>query len=234
MHGEVLDQPAQLARLTGRKVRYAAVHAFALVEPDTGRAVGSATWGNAILTRTALRDGVALGLPVGRDDQLVEPSDGDLPLAGVTFADAPLGTREPRCVVGGRLETDGDDVNVYATHLTYAGTAQRAAQAEAIAGLVRAASGPVVVLADLNAPIDAPALAPLATTLEDAFATVGITAGDERRASCGRLAIDHILTRDLVVDACRVAREVGDLSDHLPVVATLRQDSWSRSSSRAT
>jgi endonuclease/exonuclease/phosphatase family metal-dependent hydrolase len=234
VHGELLDQPAQLATLTGREVRYAAVHAFALVEPDTGRTVGSATWGNAILTRTTLRDGVALGLPVGADEQFVEPSDSDLQLAGLTFADAPYGTREPRCVVGGRLEADGDDVRVYATHLTYAGTAQRHAQAGAVVRLLSAATGPVVVLADLNAPIEAPAVAPLAATLDDAFAAIGVPPGDARRASCGPLAIDHILTRDLVADGCRVAREVGDLSDHLPVVASLRHDSRSRSSSRAT
>jgi endonuclease/exonuclease/phosphatase family metal-dependent hydrolase len=181
-----------------------------------------------------VHDGVALGLPVGADDQLVEPSDSDRPLAGVTFADAPYGAREPRCVVGGRLETDGDGATVFSTHLTYAGTAQRHAQAEAVARLARAVTGPVVVLADLNARIEAPEVVPLATTLDDAFTAIGVPPGDGRRASCGPLAIDHILTRDLVVDACRVVREVGDVSDHLPVVATLRHPPRSRSSSRAT
>lgn len=181
-----------------------------------------------------MRDGFALGLPVGGDDQLVEPPYSGLPLAGVTFADAPYGTREPRCVVGGRLEVDGVATDILVTHLTYAGTAQRHAQAEAVASLARESPGAVVILADLNAPIQAPALAPLATTLEDTFITVGVPVGDERRASCGPLAIDHILTRQLAVEACRVAREVGDLSDHLPVVATLRHASRSRSSSRAT
>ena len=44
-------------------VRYAAVHAFALVEPEDGRAIGAATWGNAILSRRPLEDGFAVGLP---------------------------------------------------------------------------------------------------------------------------------------------------------------------------
>ena len=152
----------------------------------------------------------------------------------MTFADAPYGTREPRCVVGARLQIDGAATDILVTHLTYAGTAQRQAQAEEIARLARETAGTAIVLGDFNAPIQAPALAPLATSLEDAFVAVGVPAGDARRASCGPLAIDHILTRQLAVEACRVAREVGDLSDHLPVVATLGHASRSRSSSRAT
>ena len=50
-HGELLDEPLELARLTDRQVRYAAVHAFALIEPEDGGAIGAATWGNALLTR---------------------------------------------------------------------------------------------------------------------------------------------------------------------------------------
>ena len=102
-NGELHDQPAELAQLTGMQVRYAAVHAFALVEPEDGRTIGAATWGNAILSRRPLEDGFALGLPMGADDALVEPAGSPLPLAGVTFADAPYGTREPRCAVGGRV-----------------------------------------------------------------------------------------------------------------------------------
>jgi endonuclease/exonuclease/phosphatase family metal-dependent hydrolase len=232
--GEVLDQPTELARLTGREVRYGAVHAFPLIEPETGQAIGSATWGNAILTRTPMREGVALGLPIGRDDDVVEPPGSGLPLAGITFAAAPYGTREPRCVVAGWLEDDGPGVTALTTHLTYIGTDQRRAQAEVVARIADEATGPVLVLADLNAPIDAPALAPLTSALEDAFTAIDVPAADERRASCGALAIDHILSHGLEVVDCRVAGEVGDLSDHLPVVATLRHASRSLSSSRAT
>ena len=102
-NGDLHDQPADLARLTGMHVRYSAVHAFPLVEPENGRAIGAATWGNAILSRRPLEAGFASGLPVGQDDALVEPAGSPLPLAGVTFADAPFGTREPRVVVGGLL-----------------------------------------------------------------------------------------------------------------------------------
>ena len=61
-NGEVLDQPLELAQLAGRHVRYAAVHAFALIEPENGRAIGAATWGNALLTREPLEDGFARGI----------------------------------------------------------------------------------------------------------------------------------------------------------------------------
>src|SRR4051794_15191909 len=71
--GRVHDQPAELARLTERHVRYAAVHAYPLVEPETARAIGMASWGNAILSREPLADGFASGLPRATDDDLVEP-----------------------------------------------------------------------------------------------------------------------------------------------------------------
>jgi endonuclease/exonuclease/phosphatase family metal-dependent hydrolase len=219
--GELFDQPLELARLTGRSVRYAASHTFELVEPDDGRSIGISTWGNALLTRVPLDDGWALRLPAGGDTDHVEPLDSDRPLAGVTFLEAPYGTREPRCVVGGRLAPAGGGVRIVNTHLTYAGTEQRRVQAEALARLALDGEGPVVVMGDLNAPIDAPALAALAGTLDDAFGAVGVGIGDPARASSGPAAIDHVLSRGLRAVACRVVTEAGDASDHLPVLATL-------------
>ena len=58
----------------GMTARYAAVHAFPLVEPETGRAIGAAMWGNAILTRAPIEAGFAIGLPRAADDDLVEPA----------------------------------------------------------------------------------------------------------------------------------------------------------------
>ena len=219
-HGEVHDQPADLARLTGMQVRYGAVHAFALVEPEDGRAIGAATWGNAILSRRALDDGFALGLPVGADDDLLEPAGSSSPLAGVTFADAPYGTREPRCAVGGRFASGGAGVGIVDAHLTYAGTGQRRAQAQALAGIAEDLGTPVIVAGDFNAAIEAPEMRTLASAFDDAFAQVGVPAGDPRRASCGPQRIDHLLTRGLRATACTVYREAGDASDHLPVFAT--------------
>jgi hypothetical protein len=219
-HGEAIDQALELARLTDRHVRYAAVHAFALIEPENGRAIGAATWGNAILTRVPLDDGFAIGLRPGADDEAVEPDGSGLPLAGVTFAEAPYGTNEPRCAVGGRLPTRAGPLAIVNAHLTYAGTEQRRAQADELARIAADLGGPVVVAGDFNAPIESRALHALASGFDDAFASVGVAPGDPRRASCGPLPIDHLLSRGLRAVECRVVTEAGDASDHLPVVAT--------------
>jgi endonuclease/exonuclease/phosphatase family metal-dependent hydrolase len=225
VEGEVHDQPLDLARLTDRHVRYGAVHAYALVEPTSGRAIGSATWGNALLTREPIRNGFTLGLPVGADDDHVEPTGSGLPLAGTRFLDAPYGTREPRCAVGGTIAVHGAvDATVVSTHLAYAGATQRATQAEALADTASNRDKPLVLLGDFNAAIDSPELRSLASTLSDAFTAVGIAPGAAGRRSCGPLAIDHIFVRGFGVDTCRVVTEAGDASDHLPVVATLRPE----------
>jgi endonuclease/exonuclease/phosphatase family metal-dependent hydrolase len=219
-NGELDDQAIELARLTDRHVRYAAVHAFALIEPENGRAIGAATWGNAVLTRRALDDGFAVGLPVGGDDDPVEPADSGSPLAGVTFAHAPYGTREPRCAIGGRLATAAGDVAVLNAHLTYAGTDQRRRQAEELARIASGLGGPVIVAGDFNAAIEAPELGALAGGFDDAFRASGLEPGDPRRASCGPFRIDHLLSRGLRALDCRVVTEAGEVSDHLPVLAT--------------
>ena len=218
--GDLLDEPLELARLTGRQVRYAAVHAFPLVQPEDGRTIGAATWGNALLTREPVNDGFALGLPLGDDDEAVEPVGSDLALAGVTFLEAPYGTREPRCAIGGRVLGPWGNLAIVNAHLTYAGTEQRRAQADELARIADGLDAPIVVAGDLNAPIEAPSLRSLASAFDDAFIAVGIEAGDPRRASCGPLPIDHLLSRGLRAIDCRVVTEAGDASDHLPVVAT--------------
>ncbi len=231
--GAVLDEPAELARLTGRHARYAAVHSFPLVEPETGRAIGMASWGNAILSREPLADGFAFGLPRASDDDLVEV-DGAVhhvtgephPLIDVRYADSEPGHREPRCVVGGRL-TGPIAATIATTHLTYIGRAQRRAQADALAAIVRdraGETGPAIVTGDFNAPLEAPELAALGAGFADAFAAVGFGAGDARRQSCGPWPIDHIRVRGLTVETCRVVIEAGDASDHWPVVADLRTE----------
>ncbi len=221
VRGVLHDQPAQLAQLTGLETRYAAVHAFTLVEPESGRVIGVATWGNALLSRTAFLAVDAVGLPVGDDNELVEPSASGRPLAGTRFADAPYGTREPRCAIIARLHMGDREVAVLSTHLTYAGAGQRRAQAAALVTLAEAEGAPVVVAGDLNAPPEAPELAPLTSALDDAFTMAGIPLEDDRRASAGPARIDHILSRGLRAIACRVDAAAGDASDHLPVVADL-------------
>jgi endonuclease/exonuclease/phosphatase family metal-dependent hydrolase len=222
--GRVLDQPTVLGALMGREVRYGATHAYPLVEPESERLIGSAMWGNAILTRAPLHDGFALALPQPTDDDLVEPVGADLSSAGVRYGDVEPGHREPRCAVGGRAAVEGGSVGILTTHLTYIGRDQRARQVEAVAEIA-AMPPPVVVTGDFNAPVEADELASLVAIADDAFAAVGIDAGDERRRSCGGWAIDHVFVRGLDVESCGVVREAGDLSDHWPVVADLRRRS---------
>jgi endonuclease/exonuclease/phosphatase family metal-dependent hydrolase len=231
--GEIHDQPDDLARLTGRHARYGAVHSFPLIEPETGRAIGSASWGNAILTRTPLRDGFVTGLPRAADDDLLEPPDADHPLAGVRYGDTEPGHREARCAIGGRLATgsgadagagadaDASGLAVITAHLTYIGRRQRETQATALAALAGDLGQPLIVTGDFNAPLDAVDLTPVAGAFDDAFAAAGPAPDDPRRWTCGSSAIDHILTRGLTTIDCRVAVEAGDASDHWPVVADL-------------
>lgn len=226
--GDLLDEPAELARLTGRAVRYAAVHAFPLIEPETGRAIGMASWGNAILSRQPLVDGFAIGLPRASDDDVVEVDDATdprtgrpHPLIGVRYADTEPGHREPRCVVGGSLA----GVTIATAHLTYIGREQRRVQARALAAIAAQQRGPLVVTGDFNAPLHATELAPLATGgVVDALERAGLASGDPARVTSGGAAIDHVLVRGLAVEACRVERDTGDASDHWPVVADLRPE----------
>jgi endonuclease/exonuclease/phosphatase family metal-dependent hydrolase len=221
--GEVHDQPVELARLTGRHARYGAVHAYPLVEPETGRSVGSASWGNAVLSREPLRDGFTTGLPRAADDDVVEPPGSEHPLAAVHYADTEPGHREARCAVGGRVAVGSGarDLGVVTSHLTYIGRRQRLDQVTALAGLADELGNPVVITGDFNASLDAAEVAPIAGPFEDAFAAVGVDAADPRRRSWGSSSIDHILTRGLRTVDCRVLDAARDASDHLPVVADL-------------
>jgi endonuclease/exonuclease/phosphatase family metal-dependent hydrolase len=137
------------------------------------------------------------------------------------------GHREARCVVGGAVSVEGSrEITVATAHLTYIGREQRRDQAEAARAVAdeAAGDGPLILTGDLNAAIDAPELSGMTTGLIDAFAAVGVNAGDPARDSCGPQPIDHILVRGIGVESCRVAAEAGDLSDHWPVVADLVLD----------
>jgi endonuclease/exonuclease/phosphatase family metal-dependent hydrolase len=231
--GALDDQPAELGRLLAMAVRYASTHSFRLVDPAdpsiaqrgqrpgsaTPLARGSAMWGNAVLSRDALADGFAVGLPRAEDDDLVEPADADHDLAGVRYEDTEPGHRERRCVVGG--VTAG--IGLATTHLSYMGREQRRRQADALRAAIERFSGPLVVSGDFNAPLHSPELASLRDGLADAFTAVGIGPADPARNTSNGWPIDHVLVRGLTVDSCRVATEAGDASDHWPVVVDLRR-----------
>jgi endonuclease/exonuclease/phosphatase family metal-dependent hydrolase len=189
-----------------------------LVDPGTGATIGSAMWGNALLTRHVVADGFVRGLPRATDDDLVEPAGIDHPLAGIRYADVEPGHREARCAVGGQT----GPVSVVTAHLTYIGREQRRRQVAALADLAAALPGPVVVTGDLNAAIEADEVAAVRGRLADAFEAVGVPPGDARRRTSGGVAIDHVLVHGVEVVGCRVVTEAGDLSDHWPVVADLR------------
>ncbi len=218
--GDPIEMPGDLGRLTGMATRYAALRTFPTVDPETGAPTGAGLWGNAILSRRPIRGSATIALPQGEDDEPVEPGGSGRELAGVRYADAPEGVREPRCALRCEIEVDGAVVDVLSTHLTYAGSGQRGRQARRLADVVAGLAGPVVLAGDLNAPIEAPELGVLGDGLVDAFTATGTPPGDSRRESCGVDRIDHLLVRDLVPTECRVVREASDLSDHWPVVAT--------------
>ena len=67
--GVLMDQPAQLARLTGSEVRYAAAGHFAIVDPESGRVVGTSLWGNAVLARVPI---VEVPAPADADSEDAE------------------------------------------------------------------------------------------------------------------------------------------------------------------
>jgi endonuclease/exonuclease/phosphatase family metal-dependent hydrolase len=228
--GRPFDEPAELGRVTGMDTAYAALHHYTLVEPDGG-AVGATLWGNALLSRLPITSRAAHPLPIPGDDEIVEPAGtadprpgfaGVHPLAGVRYAEAGTGPREARSVLDCEVDAHGTAVRILTTHYAYVGRDQRRAQAEATLGLVDArAAGPVVVAGDLNATIEDPELAALRARLTDAFAATGTPPGDPARNSCGGMPIDHLFVRGLRPLDCRVVREAGDLSDHLPVRARL-------------
>jgi endonuclease/exonuclease/phosphatase family metal-dependent hydrolase len=218
------DTAAEIAELLRLPHRYAAARRFGIVEDD-GRLSGSGLFGNAVLSRLEIGPTRMLELPMAPKDALVEPAGADHPLAGVRWADAPPGAREPRCL----LSADLDGLTVGVTHLSHNGSGERELQAAAVARAMR--HRPRIVLGDLNAAIESDELAVLLDGWTDAFAAVGIPAHDPRRETTDTGArIDHVLVHGLEVLTCTRVGEAGWLSDHLPVVAEVRIRNASRPS----
>lgn len=220
--GVVADMAGELGRTLGMDSRYGAIHHVTAVELASGRPIGAYTWGNAILSRHTIIGSWTASLPIPGDDVLVEPPDGSAEQGGIRFGDLEAGAREARCALICDIDIAGQPIHAISTHLAYMGSGQRREQAEAIAAIVARLDGAVVLLGDLNAPIHATELGPLRGPLVDAFLAIGVPPVDERRLSCGDVAIDHVLVRGLEPVSCRVVTEAGDASDHWPVVAVLR------------
>ena len=207
--GDLVDNAGDLGRQLGMEVRYAAVRTFSVT--DGNAVTGAGSFGNALLSRRPLRHARTVALPRAPDDALIEPVGAGHPAAGISYADAPATIREPRCLLLAEL----DGLTVGTAHFSHVGSAERLLQAEATVAAFAAAS-PALLLGDLNAPIEAAELAAF-RSWNDAFA---VAPGDPARISTDEgLLIDHVLTRGVSVDGCRIVRESGDLSDHYPVVA---------------
>jgi endonuclease/exonuclease/phosphatase family metal-dependent hydrolase len=213
LDGEVVDQAAELARMTGMAHRYGATRTWTADDPDGVH--GAGLFGNALLSRGALAEARVLALPRAEQGQLIEAADAAHRWAGVSWADAPPTTREPRCALLAMV----DGLRIASAHLSHVGSGERLLQAQALAG-----AGVDVVLGDLNSPLDQPAMAPFAGWT-DAFAAAGIPLGDDRRRSTDDgWPIDQVLLRPGLrwrVERCEVVRAAGDASDHYPVVADL-------------
>ena len=208
--GDLVDNAGDLGRQLGMEVRYGAVRSFEVREDDDAL-LGAGCFGNAILSRAPIRASRVVALPAAATDAYVEPPGADHPAAGVRYADAPPTIREPRCL----LLAEVGGLAIGTGHFSHVGSGERLLQAEATLAAFGDAS-PAVLLGDLNAPIEAPELAPL-TKWTDGFAE---PPGDAARVSTDDgWRIDHVLAHGASVYGCRVLRESADLSDHYPVLA---------------
>jgi endonuclease/exonuclease/phosphatase family metal-dependent hydrolase len=207
--GDLVDNAGDLARQLGMEVRFGAVRTLEVREADA--LLGTGLFGNAILSRMPLSDVRCVALPAAPSDALVEPASAEHPVAGLTYADAPPDIREPRCLLLGTI----GGLRVGTAHFSHVGSGERLLQAGATIDAFAGASASLL-LGDLNAPVEAPELAPFAAWT-DAFVE---PPGDPARVTTDDgLRIDQVMVWGASVSPAGVLRESGDLSDHYPVVA---------------
>ena len=207
--GDLVDNAGDLARQLGMEVRYGAVRTFPVTDGDA--MIGAGCFGNALLSRMPITRSGTVALPMAPSHAFVEPPGADDPAAGIRYADAPDHVREPRCL----LVAEVAGLAIGTAHLSHVGSGERLLQAEATVAAFEGAPA-AVLLGDLNAPIEAPELAPFAGW-DEGFSE---PPGDRARTTTDDGArIDHLLARGASIRGCRVAREAGDLSDHFPVEA---------------
>ena len=207
--GDLVDNAGDLGRQLGMEVRYGAVRTFTVTDGDAVTGVGC--FGNALLSRLPVAASRTVALPAAPADGFVEPSETDHAWAGFRWTDAPDHIREPRCLLLAQVA----GLTVGTAHFSHVGSSERLLQAEATAAAF-AGGSPALLLGDLNASIEAPELAPFAGWTDGFTEPPGhparISTDDGQR-------IDHVLARDASIRGCRMARESGALSDHVPVVA---------------
>lgn len=212
MGGTLVDNVGDLARQLDMRAAYGAVRTFNVTDGDT--VIGAGLFGNALLSRRSMADVRTLALPRASVDAFVEPAGLGHEAAGIRYRDAPPGIREPRCLVLATI----DGLRVGTAHFSQVGSGERRLQAQASAAAF-GDDAPAVLMGDLNAPIDAAELSPLAPWT-DAF--IEPRGGRARVTTDDGWRIDQVLLRDAsVAMPARVLREAGDLSDHYPVLAEL-------------
>ncbi|WP_395104298.1 endonuclease/exonuclease/phosphatase family protein [Actinomadura sp. SCN-SB] len=200
------DLAGDLARATGMSVRFGPI--YDLDPPAEG--APRRRYGNAILSRypiVASCNHEITRLSTQVPDPRPEPAPG-----------------LPEVVINAR----GARVHVYSTHLDYrADPAVRQMQVDDTLKILAEdgrghRSAPRVLVGDFNARPDAPELAPLWKTLNDAWtAREPSDGGMTYPATAPALRIDYIaVSRSVEVEAVHVA--MVSASDHLPVVADLR------------
>lgn len=186
-----VDQAGWLAERLGADVAFGAAIDAEPLSPGEPRR----QYGNAVLSVHPIRSSVTVTLPGSR-------------------------RRERRVLLDALVTVRDVAVHVVATHLQNRAPGERRAQARAVRDHVAGATGPVVVLADLNARPDAAEVATLTDHLVDAWAVAGAGPGHTFDAGTPHARIDYVLVTPGV--AARSAATVPtDASDHLPVVADL-------------
>jgi endonuclease/exonuclease/phosphatase family metal-dependent hydrolase len=147
------------------------------------------------------------------------------------------GAGEPRSALRTMIELDGGTLWVTVTHLSTGPTAERAAQAAALAALHTDTMGAGVLAGDFNARPDAAELDVLRERFTDAWEAAGWRAdragclfwhrdtGDTYPAHSPNRRIDQVwLSAGVTVTAAHVAPDEG-ASDHLPLVVDLAVES---------
>ena len=128
---------------------------------------------------------------------------------------------EQRGLLEAAVDVDGVRVRVADTHLQHTSAAERRAQTERIAALLRPVRTPIVLMGDLNAQPGTPELAPLSPRFADAWTRGGTGDGFTYPAEAPDARIDYVLTTaDVDVRGARVMSSPA--SDHLPVIADLQ------------
>ncbi len=195
-HSRLEDQAEALSRLTGLSVRFG--KSFGL---DGGE------FGNAVLTRGEVRHAEVHTLPGPGEPRTLLRSRIGL---------APIGIN-----LGINLGIDSE-IDFYVTHLAAWGRWGRAARTVQIAGLVerlRQASGPFVLVGDLNAPPAAPEIGTLLA--EELFRMCGEDVACTHRYM--RQRIDYVFADPGWTTASYQVIRSGP-SDHWPVVVELHRN----------